>query len=165
MIAVSNITPLRYLIAIEQEHLFPKLFEKVFVPPEVHEELTKTRTPDRVRKLVQSFPSWYEVQGVHDVLSVVLPAMLHPGEREAILLAESIKPDFVLIDEQVGRMVAIERKLPVSGTLGVLERADVLGHLENFPELLTKLKASGFYISSVLESQILLRHGNRRKSR
>src|SRR5271165_368561 len=112
MIAVSNTTPLRYLIAIEQEQLFPKLFEKVFVPQEVHEELTKTRTPERVRKLVQTFPSWYEVRGVHDVLSVVLPAMLHPGEREAILLAESIKPDFLLIDEQVGRMVALERKLP-----------------------------------------------------
>jgi len=32
MIAVSNTTPLRYLIAIEQEHLLPQLFEKVFVP-------------------------------------------------------------------------------------------------------------------------------------
>ena len=32
MKAVSNTTPLRYLIAIEQEHLLEKLFEKVFVP-------------------------------------------------------------------------------------------------------------------------------------
>jgi predicted nucleic acid-binding protein len=32
MKAVSNTTPLRYLIAIEQEHLLGKLFEKVFVP-------------------------------------------------------------------------------------------------------------------------------------
>ena len=40
MKAVSNTTPLRYLIAIEQEHLLGKLFEKVLVPVAVHEELT-----------------------------------------------------------------------------------------------------------------------------
>ena len=32
MIAVSNTTPLRYLIAIGQDDLLGKLFEKVFVP-------------------------------------------------------------------------------------------------------------------------------------
>jgi len=36
MKAVSNTTPLRYLIAIEQQHLLGKLFEKVFVPIAVH---------------------------------------------------------------------------------------------------------------------------------
>ena len=46
MKAVSNTTPLRYLIAIEQEHLLGKLFEKVFVPLAVHEELTDARTPE-----------------------------------------------------------------------------------------------------------------------
>ena len=38
MKAVSNTTPLRYLIAIEQEHLLGRLFEKVFVPVAVHED-------------------------------------------------------------------------------------------------------------------------------
>jgi predicted nucleic acid-binding protein len=36
MKAVSNTTPLRYLIAIEQEHLLGQLFEKVYVPVAVH---------------------------------------------------------------------------------------------------------------------------------
>ena len=50
MIAVSNITPLRYLIAIGQDDLLGKLFEKVFVPTGVHEELTDPRTPEAVRR-------------------------------------------------------------------------------------------------------------------
>jgi len=50
MKAVSNTTPLRYLIAIEQEHLLGKLFEKVFVPVAVHEELTDAKTPEIVRR-------------------------------------------------------------------------------------------------------------------
>jgi predicted nucleic acid-binding protein len=41
MIAVSNTTPLRYLIAIGQDDLLGKLFEKVFVPTGVHEEFAE----------------------------------------------------------------------------------------------------------------------------
>jgi len=60
MIAVSNTTPLRYLIAIEQEHLLGQLFEKIMVPAAVHEELTEARTPEKVRRCVLSLPAWYE---------------------------------------------------------------------------------------------------------
>jgi predicted nucleic acid-binding protein len=50
MKAVSNTTPLRYLIAIEQDHLLGQPFEKVFVPGAVHEELTDSKTPEPVRR-------------------------------------------------------------------------------------------------------------------
>jgi hypothetical protein len=58
MQAVSNTTPLRYLIAIEQEHWLGKLFEKVFVPVAVHEELTDAKPPEIVRRRVASLPTW-----------------------------------------------------------------------------------------------------------
>jgi predicted nucleic acid-binding protein len=59
MKAVSNTTPLRYLIAIEQEHLLGQLFEKVFVPVAVHEELRDAKTPETVRRRGRVFS--YEV--------------------------------------------------------------------------------------------------------
>ncbi len=165
MIAVSNTTPLRYLVAIEQEHLFPGVFEKIFVPAAVHEELTKMATPERVRNLIRSLPSWYEVREDQSSPLVPLPATLHRGERQTILLAEAMQPDFVLIDERVGRSVALERNLPVSGTLGVLEQADTLGLVNDFPELLSKLKTSGFFISANLEYEVFLRHRRRHETR
>ena len=66
MKAVSNTTPLRYLIAIEQEHLLGQLFEKVFVPVAVHEELTDSRTPETVRRRVLAHPAWFEVRTVQE---------------------------------------------------------------------------------------------------
>lgn len=54
MKAVSNTTPLRYLIAIEHDYLFGQLFENVFVPSAVYEELTDRRTPEIVRRCVMS---------------------------------------------------------------------------------------------------------------
>jgi predicted nucleic acid-binding protein len=87
---------------------------------------------------------------------------LHRGEREAILLAEALRADVLLVDEQVGRTIALSRKLPLSGTLGVLERADRMGFVSDFPEILQRLKVSGFFIADSLEQQLLQRHDARR---
>ncbi len=56
MKAASNTTPLRYLIAIEQEHLLGQLFEKVCVPVAVYEELTDSNMPETVRGRMLSMP-------------------------------------------------------------------------------------------------------------
>jgi predicted nucleic acid-binding protein len=161
MFAVSNTTPLRYLIAIGQEHMLGQVFEKVFVPSAVNEELTEARAPEIVRGRILSPPAWYEVRTVAEGEASTFPVTLHRGEREAILLAEMLRPDVILIDEQIGRTIALSRNLPVSGTLGLLERADAMGFVRDFPRLLKELKTSGFYIADTLEKQMLLRHRNR----
>jgi predicted nucleic acid-binding protein len=162
MKAVSNTTPLRYLIAIEQEHLLGQLFEKVFVPVAVHEELTDAKTPETVRRRVISMPDWFEVRAVQETQTTTFPVPLHRGEREAILLTEELHADVLLIDEQIGRAIALSRNLPLSGTLGVLERADLMGFVGDFQQVLRRLKASGFFIGEPLEQQLLKRHYKRR---
>ena len=155
MIAVSNTTPLRYLIAVDQEHLLGQVFERVLVPAAVHEELTDAGTPERVRHRVLSLPPWFEVRIVPENTAVTFPVILHRGERESILLAEMVRADVLLIDEQIGRTIALSRNLPLSGTLGVLERADTMGLVADFPQILNQLKASGFYITDTLERTAL----------
>jgi predicted nucleic acid-binding protein len=49
----------------------------------------------------------------------------------------------------------------VTGTLGVLERADVVGLLSDLPSTLAWLEASGFYLSTRLPESVLARHRNR----
>lgn len=74
-----------------------------------------------------------------------------------------IRADILLIDEQAGRTIASSRNLPISGTLGVLERADTQGLVSDFSQTLKRLKASGFYITDVLEKQ--QRHLARRRKK
>jgi predicted nucleic acid-binding protein len=165
MRAISNTTPLRYLIAIEQQDLLAKLFEKVFVPVAVHEELTDARTPEIVRRCVASMPAWLDVREVPETETPAFPVTLHRGERQAILLAEALVPDVLLMDEQIGRTIALSRNLPVSGTLGVLERAETMGFVSDFPGVIRRLKTSGFFIAESLEQQLLERHGRRRAAK
>src|SRR5215831_17532563 len=161
MKAVSNTTPLHYLIVIEQEHLLGKLFEKVFVPVAVHEELTDSKTPEIVRRRVACLPGWFEVRTVDETRMPTFPVTLHRGERQAILLAEALRADILLIHEQIGRTIALSRNIPLSETLGVLERADRMGFVSDFPEVVKRLKASGFFIAGTLEQQLLDRHRSR----
>jgi hypothetical protein len=93
MKAVSNTTPLRYLIAIEQEHLLGQLFEKVFVPVAVHEELTDAKTPETVRGRVLSMPDWFEVRTVQETQTVLacrleLPARGVSDQGQRLLAPE-----------------------------------------------------------------------------
>jgi len=79
-------------------------------------------------------------------------------------LAETLRADVLLIDVQIGRTIAMKRSIPLSGTLGVLERADLLSFIDDFPQIVKQLKASGFFISDPLEHQLLQRHDARRKT-
>ena len=76
---------------------------------------------------VSSLPACFEVRTVQETQATTFPITSHRGERQAILLAEALRADVLLIDEQIGRTIALSRNLPLSGTLSVLERADTLG--------------------------------------
>lgn len=118
MIAVSDTSPINYLVLIELQELLPKLLDRVLIPDAVHRELQSTGAPDPIKRFLAEAPDWLEVRPSPEID----PALRHldAGEREAIALALSIGADSVLLDERKGRQAAREQGLRVSGTLGVL---------------------------------------------
>jgi hypothetical protein len=74
----------------------------------------------------------------------------------------SFKADLLLMDDRAGRECALRLDLPVTGTLGVLEQADVEGLLADLPGTLAELQASGFYVSGRLTDAVLRRWRERR---
>jgi predicted nucleic acid-binding protein len=162
MIVVSDTTPLRHLIAIGEAELLASLYGTVIVPRAVWAELQAEATPLAVKIWLAAPPAWLEVRSSHSALSdeSALDA-LDAGEREAIQLAAELRADLLLMDDREGRSFALRRQLPVTGTLGVLERADVVGLLSDLPSTLARLEASGFYLSARLRDSVLARHRSR----
>jgi predicted nucleic acid-binding protein len=154
--AVSDTSPLRYLILIDAIEILPLLFEGVFVPDVVHAELRHAHAPAAVRRWAEALPSWLTVaptQSVQDADLLTLDA----GERAAIALAMAIRPDFLLIDERAGVAAARARGLEVTGTLGLLQRAAQRG-LTDLPTAFAALKATNFHVRQELLDALLARH-------
>lgn len=91
-----------------------------------------------------------------ELLSLVIIPQTDVGEREAIVLAEELGAEFLLMDEKKGRRIATDRKLTVIGTVGLIERAALRGLLD-FRDALIALKATNFYIARTLENDFLNR--------
>lgn len=166
MIVVSDTTPLRHLIAIGQVELLRKLYGTVTVPVAVWQEMQAESTPARVKTWLHSTPDWLEVRSPYKS-DAATPALnnLDRGERQAIQLATELHADLVLVDDRDARAVALQLQLPVTGTLGVLERADVTGLLPDLPAVLRDLEASGFYLSARLREALLDRYRSRQARR
>ncbi|MEM1095030.1 MAG: DUF3368 domain-containing protein [Bacteroidota bacterium] len=79
---------------------------------------------------------------------------MHPGEREAIALAEAKQADLLLLDERAARAIAAERHVPITGTLGVLLEASMRG-LTDLTTVVPKLQQTTFRASPKLYRWLL----------
>ncbi|QYX31763.1 DUF3368 domain-containing protein [Sphaerospermopsis torques-reginae] len=155
MIIVSDTTPISELAKVDHLDLLPKLFGKVVIPQGVFDELQVGTHP--AAKLVQDL-SWLEVVTVNNqqlVRELQQSFKLDLGESEAIALAEEIDASQLLIDERAARKVAMTRKLPLIGTVGVLLLAKRRGLLDSVKDVLDEMQAQGMRISDHLYVQVL----------
>jgi predicted nucleic acid-binding protein len=123
-------------------------------------ELSRTRTPDRVRTWVANNPEWLHVQAPTKALDSVRRD-LGDGERDAIGLAVEVSADALLVDDRDARREAERLGVPVLGTLRVL--ADASEH--GFADLAVafgRLRQTNFRASDQLLNH-LLSHVTRRR--
>ena len=85
---------------------------------------------------------------------------LQAGEQAAILLAESVKTDIILLDEKAARRVAADRGLRVTGLLGILGEAATRGLVDLAP-VIDSLRTTSFRSSPALLKATLERFGRR----
>jgi uncharacterized protein len=123
VIVVSNSSPLIALARIGRLNLLASFYQRILVPGKVHHEVTVAGSglpgADEICKA-----SWIEVAPPRPPLNPSLEQecqSLGAGEREAILLAQSLPADLIVLDESKARRIARAAGLTVMGCLGVLE--------------------------------------------
>lgn len=155
MIVVADTSPINYLIWIEQIEVLPKLYGRILTPPAVREELRGALAPPQVRRWIDHPPLWLEVQAPSRAPdAALLQAGLGAGEREAILLAQELGANELIIDELRGRREASRRHLHFTGTLGVLRLAGARGLLD-LKTAIAQLRNTNFYIEPNLLDRLL----------
>jgi predicted nucleic acid-binding protein len=119
MRVVAETSPLNDLVLLAQTAVVPALYTRVVLPPAVVTELQDAEAPGEVRIWVGTLPAWCAVRRPASLGDPETFAHLGAGEREAMLLAQELRAEVVLMDAQDGRQAARSRGLTVTGTLGV----------------------------------------------
>ena len=155
-LVVADTTPLNYLVLIQQADLLSALFDKVFIPDVVRDELSHDEAPEKVRQWIAQPPLWLEILFQSGDSNDPDLADLDEGERAAILLAIRIGAEFLLIDDRDGVKVARNRGFAVTGTLGILDLAASRGMIR-LNDAIERLKSTSFRASPDLFAAFLAR--------
>lgn len=160
MIAVSNSSPLIHLSNINKFSLLNYFYEEVFIPKAVYDEVV-VRGKGRPGTLKLNRISWLKVRAVEDTFAMnLLRNSLDPGEAEAIVLAKELKVDVLLIDELAARIIARSQGIEVMGTIGLLERAYLLGKIEDLRGIIDELRMKGFWVSERVYRELIGEDGS-----
>jgi predicted nucleic acid-binding protein len=153
MIVIADTSPINYLVLIGEINVLPALYGRVLVPPSVCNELQRARASERVRTWIAEPPQWLEVRAPSQSPDAQL-AHLDAGERDAILLAQELGADQLIIDEIRGRREAQRRQLPFTGTLGVLSAAAENG-LVDLRSAVDRLRHTNFHIAQEILDRLI----------
>lgn len=159
MIIISDTTPIISLIKINRLDLLEKLFVEVLIPDAVFKELTTNTLFTNEAEIVKK-SSFLKVSSVQNQKSLqLLQAVsgLDDGESEAIILADELKSNILLMDERKGRKVAQRLGINITGTIGVLIQAYNEGMISDVEvkSYLNQLKNSNIRLSESLIQQAL----------
>ncbi|MBW4544411.1 MAG: DUF3368 domain-containing protein [Symplocastrum torsivum CPER-KK1] len=156
MIIVSNTSPINYLILIGHINLLPELFGAIIIPQAVYSELSDTSAPSPVQTWIATPPDWLKIQPVSQPSDAILD-LLDPGERAAILLAQELNADLLLLDDMKARRTATKRGLAITGILGILDQAATM-KLIDLPAAVQNLQSTSFWASDSLFQKLLDKH-------
>lgn len=156
MIIVSNTSPINYLLLIDRVNLLPELFQQIIIPQAVYSKLSDASAPDPVQTWIATPPDWLTVQPISQP-SDAIADLLDPGEREAILLAQELRADLLLLDDMRARRTATERGLVITGILGILDQAATM-KLIDISAAVQSLQNTSFWASDSLFQKLLDKH-------
>lgn len=155
-LVVSNTSPIAALSFIQQLDLLHQLYDQVWIPDAVWQEVAVDGAHYPGREAVFS-ADWLKQHSVSNrQLVTALLQDLDPGEAEAIALAVQVGADLLIIDERMGRRTARQFELNVIGVIGVLVEAKRRGLIQEVKQYLDQLRdIAGFSISDALYRYIL----------
>jgi len=159
MIVVSNSSPLIALGRVGRLDLLPAVFDRIVIPEAVYHEVV-VNAPSTAGANVLRNASWLTVRPIQDTIRRdYLLSSLDIGESEAIVLAQELRSDWLLLDEIKARSMARRLSIRIAGTGALLGMAKQRGTLPLVKPLLDELVAQDFRISADVYRTILMQNG------
>ena len=140
---ITNTSCLIALEKIGRLDLLCKLYKEILVPLEVQEEFGKIELPCK------------SVVEVKEKYKKIFIENLNLGKGETAALAYALETGFgCIIDDLKAKKIAINMNIKVTGTIGILIRAQKEGHIQSAYLEVKTLKLKGFYVSNEILEKI-----------
>lgn len=154
-VIVADTSPLIALAKLRQLHLLNGEFSGMHVPLVVLNEAIRDLQRSDAR-LIRDFAAQNVI--VHDdtdnEFCRKLRQILDEGEVQALNLARQLHCG-VLMDELMGRRVALSYQIPVVGVLGILLKAKQSGAIPALAPLISELQEQDYRLSDALVQKVL----------
>jgi len=152
---ICDAGPIFSLALVNKLSVLESLFEKVFIPKAVWEEITR----DEIKPFHQTIFNFFkdkvkEIVGRND-----LTFIMDYGESEAVKLYNELDADFLLIDDKKARLIAENLGIQCVGTIGILSIAKEKGLLSELKPLFRMFLNNKRYYSIKILNEILTKHG------
>jgi predicted nucleic acid-binding protein len=156
---VINASPLILLDKIDRLPLLNDLFDTVYIPSSV---LKEVQTPEIVEaKINLSRITFIHIEVVNKIAVQGLLGRLHIGEAEVMIGAIENEISTVILDDNAARNKAKQLGLHVTGTLGILLKANKYGLVTDLQQEIVNLKNAGIYLSDEIIKKIVTSLGLR----
>lgn len=153
-ILISNTGPLIALGLIQKLDLLQKFYKEVWISEAVQKEISANANKP-LANLIEQCP-WIKVHADVAMPDGWLANLLDPGESSTIALALHHQRTVVMIDEKKGRKFASQiYKLNLIGSVGILAKAKINGHIQSVAPLLYELKSKNYRLSDNLIKMVL----------
>lgn len=154
MKAISNTSSLILLHAVGHLNWLAVLFEEVWVPTEVVDELAAGQAEGYPAPALEALP-FIRVATPRHPPSEWLALDLGPGELAAMTLALENRAHIVLLDDALARRVALAAGLTVWGTLRLILEAKATGEIDSIVAVLDELVDAGMWLTDDIRARLL----------
>lgn len=156
MIVISNTSPIINLAAIGQLSLLRQLYGQIVVPEAVYIEIVGIGAGQPGADEVAAADRIRTQQVANRTAVTALQIELDDGEAEAIALAVEASADLLLLDEELGRVIASRFGQRFVGLLGCLIEAKQRGLVLAVQPILDDLiEKAGFWVGQALYERVL----------
>jgi uncharacterized protein len=129
MIIISDTSIISNFFIINELELIHLTFNDIIIPEKVFDELQQLYSFGYDLSVLNTL-KWLNIQSPKNYSAVTsLLHIIDPGEAEAIVLAQELNADFLLIDDLKGRIYAQSLGIQIVGSVGILIKAKQQGHI------------------------------------
>jgi predicted nucleic acid-binding protein len=141
---ISDTSCFIILSKIDELDLLQKLYGQIITTIDIAEEFG------------EKLPDWIIIEKVADKYrQQILEMQIGKGESSAIALALEIQDSTLILDDFKARKIAKNLGLAVTGTIGIIIKAKLIGIIPSIKPYLQKIKDTNFRITPEIELQAL----------